>query len=326
MRIALLVDIRSEFLIPDMNARVPMLARCISRGDPLALASPRFDDFLLDDFGMRPDDAPLAAIGLAGEGDEPGPDYWLRADPVSLQPTLHRIAGRRLQAGELDWNDARTLAGVLDEHLRPEGCELRVKDPLRWYVRSPHQRMSTRPLSDSLVPLDEALMPTGPDAPRWQRIMTEAQMLFHATDLNTAREAAGLPLVNGIWCWGGGEIDAPPNRRYTDVFSDNVLALGLARLSAAGAVPLTADSAVALSQVRSLASGEVLIAVSDRQLLKLDAFESNWLAPLVTLVEDGTAERLDMRLLMGTRAIGRRITRKSLRRWWRRSRPVVPHA
>lgn len=326
MHIVLLVDIRTESLAPDANRRLPVVTRCVTRGDPIAVASDSFDHCLLGDFDMHPDDAPLAAIALAGEGDDPGADYWLRADPVSLQPTLHRIAGRRLQTGELDRNEAQTLARVLDEHLRTEGCELRVKDPLRWYVRAPIQRMRTRRLSDSLVPLDEGLMPTGPDAARWQRIMTEAQMLFHATDVNTAREAAGHALVSGIWCWGGGEIDVLPNHRYTDVFSNDVLALGLARLSKANAAPLDDDASSTLARVRNQAGSNVLIALSEQPRLKLDTLESDWLAPIVTLVEAGTVERLDMRLLLGTRTIGRTITRRLLRRWWRRNRPLAAHA
>lgn len=325
MHIALLVDIRSQFLAPTERPRLPVLERCIARCDPLASRSTRFQACLLDDFGMDPASAPLAAISLAGEDDSPGPDYWLRADPVSLQPTLHRIAGRCLHEGELDWSEAQALAAVLDPHLRADGCELRVKDPLRWYVRSAQQRIRTQPLPATLSPVDESLLPTGPDAARWQRTMTEAQMLFHATDLNAAREAGGRAPVNGIWCWGGGRIDAPPNRRYTQVISDDVLALGLARLSGAGATRPPADARGTFSTIRSTA-GEMLIALSDGQSLSLDAFESNWLAPLVALIEEGVAERLDLRLLLGTRTEGRRITRKGLRRWWRRTRPFVAHA
>lgn len=326
MHIALLADIRSEPVSPGAPPYLPVLARCVTRGDPLGFASPTFEGCLLDDFGIRPEEAPLAAIALAGEGDDPGSAYWLRADPVTLHPTLHRIAGRRLQPGELDWSEAQALAGALSEHLRADGCELTVKHPLRWYVRSPPQHLRTQPLSVTLNPLDETLMPTGPDAARWQRLMTEAQMLLHATDINTAREAAGRAPVNGIWCWGAGKIDALPLRRYTQVFCDDVVGLGLGRLSGATDVLKAEDAAATLAKSRPNGSGEILIAVSGAQSRSPEAFESNWLAPLVALVENGTALRLDLRLWLGPHTIGRRLTRKALRRWWRRTQSLARRA
>ena len=327
MRIALLVDIRCESPATDANRRFPVLERCMARGEPIEPASHRYQDCLLDDFGMKPGDAPIAALALAGKGGAPGSDYWLRADPVSLQPTLHRLAGRSLKAGELDWNEAQARAGAIASHLRTDGCELSVKHPVRWYIRCPPQRIRTSPLPTTLIPLDEALMPSGPDAAYWQRTMTEAQMLFHSADLDGARQASGHAPVNGIWCWGGGTIDTPPRQTYTDVISDDVLALGLARLSGASAALLPDDPPAMITGLRGAPERRVLIAISAAEReLPLAALESNWLAPLASLVGTGLTDALEFRLLLGPRAIGGRITRKSLRRWWRRSRPLFAHA
>jgi hypothetical protein len=326
MHIALLVDLGSDILAHDADARLPALERCLARGDPMAVRSPRFHECLLADHGVSVEDAPIAALSLAGEGDVPGADYWLRADPVSLQPTLHRLAGRALHPGELDWDEAHARAALIAPHLQEDGCELRVKDPLRWYVRCPPQRMRTHPLPSTSLPLEEDLLPSGPDAPYWQRTMTEAQMLLYASGLDDARAVEGRPPVNGIWCWGGGRIETPPVRRYTDVISDDVLALGLARLSGAGATPLPGDASAAIGLGDSTSNREVLVAISAQAALSLPAFDSAWLAPMLAWVADGTAERIDLRLLLGDRPIGRSITRKALRRWWRRTRPLHAHA
>lgn len=326
MRIALVVDIRSEYHEADAKQRLPTLERCLARCDSIETASHGMQGCLLGDFGIMPDDAPLAALSLAGEGGDPGSNYWLRADPICLQPTLHRLAGRSMKADELDWHEARARAAVIAPHLYTDGCELRVEHPVRWYLRCPPQRIRTRPLPTALIPLDEALMPAGPDAGYWQRTMTEAQMLFHSADLDGAREASGRASVNGIWCWGGGSIDTPPSQTYTDVISDDVLALGLARLSGAVTAPLPDDAHAMIAELRDAPERRLLIAISADRDLPLATLESKWLAPLASLVGDGLADRLDLRLLLGSRGIGRRITRKSLRRWWRRTRPFIAHA
>lgn len=40
----------------------------------------------------------------------------------------------------------------------------------------------------------------------WQRLMTEAQMLYSVDSLNTSRVSC---TINGIWIWGGGQLNEP---------------------------------------------------------------------------------------------------------------------
>jgi len=321
MRIDLLADARSASGTSDRPraaSRLPAIERCMARGESIPVAGPSYTDCLLDDFGLRADDAPFAAITLAGEGDDPGSSYWLRADPISLRPTMHRLTGGALPEGELDWSEARARAEVLDEHLRSEGCELVVKHPQRWYVRCPSpQRMRTvAPPHDSAL-LDETMLPAGPDAARWQRLMTEAQMLFHAADVDRDREARGRRPVNGIWIWGGGQTPHIAHAPYTAVYSDDVLALGLGRLSGAVTSPLPHDAG---ELAVATANDRVLVAIPDAR--EPQSLESNWVAPMTALVTTMQASELVLRLFRSTEAFGCKVTRALLRRWWRRARPL----
>ena len=81
---------------------------------------------------------------------------------------------------------------------------MQVLEPLLW-------RVSGAPLAGlSTASLDRVLLR---DASRWlpqtqpfQRLHSEAQMLLYSHPFNDAREARGLPPVNGFWLHGAGAL------------------------------------------------------------------------------------------------------------------------
>lgn len=303
------------------------MEQCLARGETIEIPEPSFAESLLADFGMDPHDAPYAAMALTGEGDDPGNHYWLRADPVSLQATMHRLMGGLLPEGDLDWSEAHARADVLAPHLRDEGCELILKHPQRWYVRCPSpQQVHTVPPPRAMSMLDAASMPSGPDGPRWQRLMTEAQMLFHSADVDLARETDRRAPANGIWVWGGGRAPRIELRTYSSTYSDDVLALGLGRLSGATVHTLPDAASEFAASVTNDAARHVLVAISSASALDLQTLESKWVAPIVALVRAGQASEFRLRVFHSGRALGCRTTRSQLRRWWRRAHPLTDHA
>ena len=72
--------------------------------------------------------------------------------------------------------------------------------------------------------------PQGADALRWQRIVTEVQMLLYAHPLNQAREARGELLVNSLWLWGGGRA-TPLAKAFDAVGGDSGLADAFAQVA-----------------------------------------------------------------------------------------------
>jgi hypothetical protein len=52
-----------------------------------------------------------------------------------------------------------------------------------------------------------------PIAP-WRHAINEAQMVLHAHPVNQARQAAGQPVVNSLWPWGGGRLPAATHRHH----------------------------------------------------------------------------------------------------------------
>lgn len=167
--------------------------------------------------------------------DDPGmvPDtYVLHADPVHLRPDRDRLV---LFAGPdfaPDRAEADALVALFNQHLGEEGLRLEAPTPGRWYLLSEQvPELVTQPLAAVLGRPIAGQLPQGPEARRWARLLNEVQMLFHHSEVNQRREAAGIPTLNGLWLWGGGQLLPPPTGEvgYARVFSADPLARGLAR-------------------------------------------------------------------------------------------------
>ena len=61
--------------------------------------------------------------------------------------------------------------------------------------------------------------------------MNEVQMLWHTHDVNLEREQRGHLQASSVWMWGCGSLPTASNVKFTHVYSDNLVATGLARLN-----------------------------------------------------------------------------------------------
>ena len=170
--------------------------------------------------------APLAALGAGVDVA----DRWVaRADPVSI------VVGRedaRLHDVVDDLSEAEraTLVGLLDTHFSADGLAFASPRSDAWFasMRVP-QHVDFVPVRRTFdVPL-RPLLPSGDDAARWRRWLTEAQMLLHEHPL-----AERPRPVNAIWFSGAGTL--PPLQRaskfraYAADGAAGDLVRGLARL------------------------------------------------------------------------------------------------
>jgi len=311
------------------KARYPALEQLIARGDPLAPPTGPLDRALFDLFRIPADlRHGLAALARLGDGGVADDDYWLRLDPVCLRPTRTRLTLASLPPGDLTAPEASELAAALSADFGASGYQIEVRHPERWYVRCP-----VAPQMQTLCPalcagvLDEQHLPSGPDAPTWRRLITEAQMLLHEAPVNVARAAAGKLPANAIWPWGGGRLPHLERGPYACVLAADPLALGLARATGAQALLMPAPPVDAIAQaVRSAASLIVAAGAATPAVNSLRACEENWFAPLAAALDAGTIGRLRILLLGPDRGIGRELERANLRRWWRRARPLKSYA
>ena len=277
----------------DRAARAPHLARMLAiAGSPMH--EPEGPDAALArHYGIEHaagTDCPLAAVRLAALGVDPGPAFWLAADPVTL------VAGRDdvHLAGivqDLDADDAATLVAMLNAHFSTDGIAFVAARPDAWFVRAPARvALRTRPVATVAGRMLRDLMPTGPDAGTWQRWQSEIQMLLHDHPVNAAREAGGKAPANSVWFSEGGALPSRVPASSVATFAGNGIAAALAAHvdGTARAVPATLDSALATAGDAST------IVVALPLPLDLDAVERNWAAPAWTALVQRRVDAVTM--------------------------------
>jgi hypothetical protein len=294
-------------------------------------------DLLLDCAARVPDGvwADLPSVLLARFGAEAGAPYalaaddpdwdrhgwWLHADPVHLRPDRDLL--RLFDARHLGISRAEAdgLVAALNAHFADDGLELHAPAAHRWYLRcAAPPDMTTTPLAQVTGQHIDPYLPSGADASRWGALMSEAQMLLFQHPVNQAREAAGRPAVNGLWCWGGGTWQRPATPPDLAVGAGPLLH----GLAAAADSPCQHHPGADASAHLTAAGERVLVlwdaldeALADRDL---DAWAGaaraleQWLAPVPAALRKGTLAELRIYPCDGTC----RTVRGQDLRWYRR--------
>ena len=237
-------------------------------------------------FGLKP--AHCGALRLLGEGSDEAHDkarsgHWLCADPVHLRFHQERIILADAGAFDLADDEAHTIVAALNAEFADIG-QFHVASARRWYLQlsvavdhpvAPISAVAGRRVDGEISGLPLA---------RW---LNEVQMFLHGLPVNEQRQAAGLPVINSLWLWGGGTLQAPGTPEFSAVFSNNPLAAGLAR---AAGIPLHErpdNLAAVLAQ-----GGEQPLVVLDQLLSRVlyedgdgwrsdfEQMETDWFTPL----------------------------------------------
>ena len=146
-------------------------------------------------------------------------------------------------------------------------------------------------------------LPTGEGAPRLRQLMSEIEMWLFEHEMNRRRAADAVPLMNGLWLWGGGAaLQSLPRIEGWTAGEDPLFS---AWAEGAGSrLPLAATSGVAV-----FAAQPGTAAWRDMEL--------NWLQPSLKALRSGRIERLDISAGHRCFSVG------AAWRWrfWRRRRP-----
>jgi hypothetical protein len=315
--------IAARCLAEEPAARLPLLEKLLARGDPWSL--PHVADLsacLAALFALPRASVPIAALGLLGEGVEPGREAWVRLDPVHLRAERSQLRLVPLAPHALSAADAERFAAALAPHFAAEGMALRAPQPQQWYLSCDGRAdPATACPQRAAGILEQERLPRGADGAFWRRLMTEAQMLLHDSPLNAEREARGELAVNGVWPWAGGTLPTQSAGPYRTVHAGIAYARGLGRLAGALAASLPADAS--WTEQGGLPALLVLSSPADGPLAQI---EQTWIAPAVRALEQGRCDELRLALLGPDTSSARRLTRHHLRRWWRRAKPIAGHA
>lgn len=294
--------------------RLPALEKLLSRADVQPAPEGGLGGMLAQLFGLQATTLPIAPLTRLADGGTRDAEFWLRADPVNLVADRDRLLMMPLETLDIQKQEAQALADHINRTYQADGMKLEVLRPSRWYLHVPENpECSTHDPADIAGGPVLHFMPDGPDAARLKRLMNEFQMLLHEHPVNQAREAAGMPPVNGIWLWGGGRLPDMP-RVPQGVITDMPLVRGLAMCAGSECRqwPITFDSLTA--------SSTNLLALTGGDAQALARIETGFAQAAVELLRRG--ELSDITVYCGGSHVYR-VTRGTLRRVWRRRRPLA---
>ncbi len=260
--------------------------------------------------------------------------YWLRADPVHLQPNRDQI----IMLGNAQLNVQRREAIQLQDEFNAlfaeDGVYLDTPTHHRWYLRcdKPPQ-ICTTPLDEVLGSNIDPSLPKGSDALYWHKLLNEAQMLFFNSNVNQQRRQEGRPEINSIWMWGGGCLPDTRSIRQTThwqtVWANDVVSRGLALLfdRDQASLPECFDEWLEIAQEGDhlLAFDGAQQAVSRRDLaawqLFMSGLDSDWIAPAIQALKEGSIYSINIITHNHRYA----LTAKNLKRWWKKRYPLSRH-
>ena len=214
--------------------KLPVLERWLSRASFEQTSNQ--EDIAFLELGLaeyQNKDKPYAALSLVAENKpESGfisGSYWLRADPVNLQPDgdTALMAGHEELA--LTQEEADQLVVLINEHFIEEPWTLYSFTPHRWYLRlDKPANLTTTPLAKVLGEDINQFSPTGDDADYWFKTINELQMLIHGSNVNFNRESKNMWTANSVWLWGGGYLpEVHLNAYYDKIVTNNIIYSGI---------------------------------------------------------------------------------------------------
>ena len=283
---------------------------------------------LAESFGLT---APLPAAALRrlalreDSGDSEAHD-WLCLDPVRLRVEERRLVIEDPRQLDLTDEEAAALAVSLAPTFADLG-QLEVISPRTWNLRLVSAAPEFQPLAEG-IGRAASLLPLGTTHAAWRLAISEAQMLLHAHPVNQAREAAGKPVVNSLWPWGGGRLPTFDMKASTHdaLWGNDPVAHGIARVLRIDGVALPARFARtgARSPLAVHDAMEIPARTGDALIWRdeLVRFEADWLAPALGALRAGQLDALRL-LAPGEFASGElHVRRHDLWKFWRKPRPL----
>jgi len=309
------------FLRPELALSCPLhkLERMLSRADHHKLSGTALEQRLFELFNIPFTDGqqlPVAPITYALDSGEASNDYWLRADPVYCQADRDKVVMLSHELG-LAQDEARQMVTDLNRLFKEDGWQFFAPTPDRWYLKMPEaSQLQTTLLSQAMGRDIHRLLPQSPQATVLHRAMSEMEMLLHSNFANQQRLANRQLPVTNLWLWGGGRMPAKPEEcQWAQVWSDDALALGLAKLARVSRCSAPGSLQQWLGQV--VTPGNHLVVLP--QAGDGHALNEHWFAPLLPAIKSGRLNSVGLWLGSNTRY---HITRRNLGRWWRRNRTM----
>jgi hypothetical protein len=252
----------------------------------------------------------VGAVAWAGQGTAPRADGTVfMATPVHYVAEMSNV---RLPADGLpvlERREAEKLSADFNRVWAGAGVRLVLGSHSSLFCIMDHApAVTTRDPGDARGRHIEIYLPTGEGAAKLRQLMSEIEMWLFEHEVNRDRGARAVPVVNGLWLWGGGAAlkSLPPIEGWT---------AGNDPFFAAWAGPIAATGAA--SQLPSPGASGVAVFSAQPGTPEWRDMELNWLRPSLRGLRSGRVERVDLSAGQRCFSVG------AAWRWrlWRRRRP-----
>lgn len=279
--------------------RAPLLERLIARAEEWVPVP----DWRADAFRVIAPQAPcmpaVAAAALCADRGAVSAAWVCVATPVHYQAEMSSV--RLIQDGMLSLTAAaaETLAADFNRVWIGSGIRMTASRPAQLFCLFDRAlKVVTRDPEDVLGRHIEEFLPAGADAAALRQLISETEMWLFEHAANRARTALGLPVINGLWFWGGGApVSALPAVQGWAAGDDVFFSA------------FTPPDEESPSGVIALGC----VPGSDQW----PVVESRWLRPAVAALRAGRIQRLHISAAQRCFT----VTGAGLRRFWRRARP-----
>jgi hypothetical protein len=297
-----------RFVVHDASRlRVPLLERLIARADDwVPVADWRAEAFRV----IAPQAARMPAVAAAALCADRGAvdAAWVcAATPVHYVAEMTSVRLGRDGMLSLTPAAADTLAADFNRVWKGSGIHMTASRSAQLFCTFDREmQVVTRDPEDVLGRHIEEFLPAGADSGRLQQLISETEMWLYEHEANRARTALGLPVINGLWFWGGGApIASLPNVQGWAA-GDDLFFNAFGARTDAERVPPDENFPSGVVAAGCAPGGE-----------RWHAFESRWLHPAIMKLRARRIERLQ--LSAADRCFT--LTARGLRRIWRRRKP-----
>ncbi len=307
------------FMHPEcvLASEQPTLPRLLSRADSKRCSAGHVDALVFELFSIPIVDGelPAASLTYALDCGDPGDDYLLRADPVYCQADRGRVVLLGREPG-LTQDEADSMVADLNRLFVEDGWLFTAPHADRWYLKmADAEQIKTTPLALVMGNNIHDFLPRSPQSVELHRAMSEIEMLLHSNLANQQRLSNQQLPVNNVWIWGGGRLPAKPKTNWAQVWSDDSLVLATAKHADVPRCDCPKNASQWLQQ--AITPGHHLIALAAPD--EVYQFDQLWFSPLAAALKSGQLDALTLWLDNGHQYT---LTKKSLRRWWRRLREM----
>ncbi|MDP2826672.1 MAG: hypothetical protein Q8O52_28790 [Sulfuritalea sp.] len=303
---------------------LPAFATLLGRGH-LVQRPPENTAAILAEFTGIAAPLPAAALRWFALRDHPGTTDWLCLDPVRLNFQERTAIVDDPQHLRLSSEEAAALAVALAPTLAALG-QLELISPGIWNLRLSAPAPAFHDLPEAAA-RSAAPLPPGPAHAPWRLALNEAQMILHTHPVNRARQAAGQPVVNSLWPWGGGRLPESAGSPHDLLWSHDPVAQGIARLlqiEGAG-LPTAYSATAARAPLAVIAALEHPARTGDAIVWRdeLARFEADWLAPVLGALRAGRLDALRLIAPGDLAAAELQVSRRDLWKFWRKPRALA---